>query len=245
MKDNFSNQAAVYAQFRPHYPEELIDYICSFVLEKGLAWDCATGNGQCAKLLGNHFHKVFATDISQQQMDNAFKASNIFYALEAAENTTLQEKTVDLITVAQAIHWFDFEKFYAEVKRVGKTGGVIAVWCYSLLKISEEIDEIINDYHFNTLDTYWDPERKYLDDDYANVPFPFEKMETKPFTIELDWTMEQLEGYFETWSALQKFMKANSFSPVPALMDKIKLYWGDSETRKIIFPIHLKLGIIA
>ena len=245
MKDNFSNQAAVYAQFRPQYPEQLINYICSFVLEKELVWDCATGNGQSAKLLSNHFNKVIATDISQQQIDNAFKAPNIFYSLEAAENTSLEENTVDLITVSQAIHWFDFDKFYAEVNRIAKSGAVIAVWCYSLLKISEEIDEIINDYHFKTLDVYWDPERKYLDDNYANIPFPFPQKETKSFTIELDWTIEQLEGYFETWSALQKFLKANSCSPIPELMQKIKMHWGDSETRKIIFPIHLKLGIIA
>ncbi|HMI78613.1 MAG TPA: class I SAM-dependent methyltransferase, partial [Ferruginibacter sp.] len=146
MKDNFSQQASGYAQYRPQYPEELFAYILRFVKEKKLAWDCGTGNGQSAKALSNYFEKVIATDISQKQIDNAYKASNIFYAVEPAEQTTLADKSVDLITVAQAMHWFNFEKFYAEVNRVAKPGAVIAVWTYNLLKISKEIDDLINEY---------------------------------------------------------------------------------------------------
>ena len=244
MKDNFSQQSAGYAQFRPNYPAELVEYIVSFVEEKGLAWDCGTGNGQSAKLLAHHFKKVFATDISSKQLANAHAAANIFYAREPAEKTSLANDSVNLVTVAQAIHWFDFEKFYTEVNRVAKPGAVIAVWTYSLLQVSPEIDSIIHEYHFKTLEKYWDPERKYVDDGYSGIPFPFATIETKPFNIELDWTLEELNGYLHTWSALQKFMAVNTVNPVPAIMEKIQQHWGDPARQRICFPVYLKLGII-
>ncbi len=242
MKDNFSSQANVYAQYRPGYPRELFEYILGFVKEKDLAWDCGTGNGQSALELSNYFKKVFATDISQKQLDNAVAKENILYALEPAEKTSLADRSVDLITVAQAIHWFRFDAFYAEVKRVAKPGAVIAVWTYSLLKISDEIDTIINEYHFSTLENYWDPERKYVDDGYASISFPFTEVRTPAFNIELNWSLNELEGYLNTWSALQKFITANSYSPVKDIIEKIRPYWGDGEKRKMIFPVYLRLG---
>ncbi len=242
MKDNFSQRASIYAQYRPDYLGELFEYILGFVKEKKLAWDCGTGNGQSAKVLSKYFQKVFATDISQKQIDHAHKEANIFYAIEPAEKTSLADKTVDLITVAQAIHWFDFENFYAEVNRVAKPGAVIAAWTYSLLHISPTIDPLINEYHYKTLENYWDPERKYVNDGYAGIPFPFEKIPTPAFSIEVNWSLEELEGYLNTWSALQKFIAANSYSPVPELVNNIEQHWGNSEKRKMIFPVHLKLG---
>ncbi len=244
MKDNFSKQASAYAQFRPNYPAELIEYILGFVKEKRLAWDCGTGNGQSARLLSHYFQQVFATDISSKQLANAYQADNIIYAEEPAEKTSLANESVNLVTVAQAIHWFNFEKFYAEVKRVARPGAIIAVWTYSLLQISPEIDTIIHEYHFKTLADFWDPERKYVDDGYAGIPFPFTTIETKPFNIELYWSAEELNGYLHTWSALQKYMAVNPVDPVPGIMDKIKQHWGNSGKRKICFPVYLKLGII-
>jgi len=176
--------------------------------------------------------------------NNAWQAPNIFYSVADEVNSGLDDKSVSLVTVAQAIHWFNFGKFYAEVNRVAKPGAMIAVWTYSRLKISDEIEEIISDYHFNTLGDYWDAERKYVDDKYADIPFPFKEIETPQFNIELNWSLEDLEGYFNTWSALQKFIAARSFNPVADIIKKIKPYWGDAEERKIVFPIHLRLGII-
>ena len=244
MKDNFSKQASVYARYRPGYPPELLDHILGYVKERDVAWDCGTGNGQSAKILSSHFKKFFATDISQKQIDNAWQAPNIFYSIADEAHSGLANESVSLITVAQAIHWFNFAKFYTEVKRVAKPGAVIAVWTYSLLKISKEIDAIISDYHFNTLEEYWDPERKYVDDEYANIPFPFKEIETPKFNIELSWSLEDLEGYLNTWSALQKFIVARSFNPVGDIIKKIVPFWGDTAERKIVFPIHLKLGKI-
>ena len=244
MKDNFSVQATAYAQYRPRYPEELFQYILSFVKEKNAAWDCGTGNGQSAQELCKYFNTVFATDISQKQMDNAYRADNIFYSLQPAEKTNLADKSIDLVTVSQALHWFDFEKFYAEVARAAKQDAIIAVWTYSLLQISNPINNIIHRYHFNTLANYWDAERKYVDDNYASVPFPFDEVTTPAFAIKLQWTLQELEGYFYTWSALQKFIAVNNFSPVDELMGQIKPLWGNDEKREIIFPVHLRLGTI-
>jgi ubiquinone/menaquinone biosynthesis C-methylase UbiE len=244
MKDNFSNQAAAYAQFRPQYPDELFHYILSFVKQKNTAWDCGTGNGQTARELCHYFTTVLATDISQKQIDNAFKAGPVFYSVQPAEKTNFADKSVDLVTVSQALHWFDFEKFYTEVKRVAKPTAVIAVWTYSLLQISKEINAVIEQYHFNTLGNYWDAERKYVDDHYNSIPFPFNEIKTPAFEIKLSWSLEQLEGYLYTWSALQKFIAANHFSPVDDVIAQLQPLWGTEEKREIVFPVHLRLGII-
>ena len=244
MKDNFSAQAAAYAKYRPQYPESLFTYIIDFVKDKNTAWDCGTGNGQSAKELSKYFNTVLATDISQKQMDNAYKADNIFYSLQAAEKTNFANASIDLITVSQALHWFNFDKFYAEVNRVAKPGAIIAVWTYSLLQITAAINAIIHHYHFNTLANYWDAERKYVDENYVSIPFPFNEVSTPPFAIKVQWSLQELEGYFYTWSALQKFITANNFSPVDALMAQIKPLWGADEKREIIFPVHLRLGIL-
>jgi hypothetical protein len=244
MKDNFSTQAGLYAQYRPTYPLELFEYVVSFISNKNTAWDCGTGNGQSALVLSGYFKKVIATDISSKQIDNAEKAPNIFYSVQPAENTNLETNSVDLVTVAQAIHWFDFEKFYTEVKRVASKNAFIAVWTYSLLNINDSIDQLIRNYHFNFLGSYWDAERKYVDDQYKNIPFPFEKINVPPFNIEVNWSIEDLEGYLNTWSALQKYIKVNDANPVPDLIHLLKPYWGPAAKRKIIFPIHLLLGAI-
>ena len=244
MKDNFSTQAGLYAQYRPTYPPELFEYVVSFVSNKNTAWDCGTGNGQSALALSGYFKKVIATDISSKQIDNAEKAPNIFYSVQSAEKTNIEVNSIDLVTVAQAIHWFDFEKFYTEVKRVASENAIIAVWTYSLLKINESIDQLIRNYHFNFLGSYWDAERKYVDDEYKNIPFPFEKIKVPSFNIEVNWSIEDLEGYLNTWSALQKYIKVNGVNPVPDLIYSLRPYWGPEVKREIIFPIHLLLGAI-
>ncbi len=243
MKDNFSGQAGIYAKYRPSYPQSLIDYIIRHVTEKNTAWDCATGNGQTAKELALQFDKVFATDISQQQLNNATRSDNIIYSVQPAEKTVFADNTFDLITVSQALHWFRFDEFYNETKRVGKPGAILAAWAYSLLKINPAIDLLIRHYHFNTLKEYWDDERKYVDEEYKTIPFPFREIPTPLFQIEYDWTIAELEGYLYTWSALQKLLKANHHNPVEELILKIKEHWT-TERMRIVFPIHLRLGRI-
>ena len=244
MKDYFSKQSQAYAKYRPVYPPSLFEFIFSLVEEKQLAWDVGTGNGQTAAALAAGFSRVFATDISEQQINNAEKADNIIYAVEPAEHTSLQNESVNLVTISQALHWFNFPVFYEEVKRVAKPGAVVAAWTYTLLKIDPQTDQLIYDHHYDTLEDYWDDERIYVDEGYANIPFPFNQIPSPYFNIEVNWNLQQLEGYLNTWSALQKFIKINGTNPVPALMEKIKKQWPEDETRAIVFPIKLKAGLI-
>jgi ubiquinone/menaquinone biosynthesis C-methylase UbiE len=241
MKDNFSKQSAIYARYRPTYPHKLYDFILSLVSNKESAWDCGTGNGQAAKELANVFTNVFATDISQKQIDNAIHSHNIFYSVQPAEHTDFPDNSFDLVTVAQALHWFRFDEFYKEVKRVTKHGGLFAGWTYSLLRISGEINELIGYHHYNTLGSYWDNERKYVDEEYSTLPFPFTKMATPVFTMEYEWTIEELKGYLNTWSALQKFTAQHHYNPVDDLIRSIEPHWKQ-ERMKIVFPVHLLLG---
>lgn len=243
MKDNFSKQSAGYAKYRPAYPQQLYDFIFQHVRSKQTAWDCATGNGQAAKELAKVFDKVYATDSSQKQIDNAVQQSNIFYSVQPAEKTNFPDNSFDLITVAQALHWFRFDDFYKEVTRVAKANSIFAGWTYSLLRISKEIDTLIEDHHYNILGNYWDEERKYVNEKYRTIPFPFKKMDTPEFIITYEWTLTELQGYFNTWSALQKFIAAKHYNPVENLTTHIKTFWKE-EKMKISFPIHLLIGQI-
>jgi cyclopropane fatty-acyl-phospholipid synthase-like methyltransferase len=244
MKDIFSKRSAEYVRYRPAYPQQLYDFIFQHIAQNNTAWDCATGTGQAAFELSKRFKKVFATDISQQQLAYALKADNIFYSLQLAEKTNFPDHSFDLITVAQAIHWLQFDDFYKEVKRVAKPDAIIAVWGYSLLKASDEIDKILNNFYTEILGSYWDEERKYVDDHYATIPFPFNEIESPSFQLTVYWDKKELEGYLFTWSALQKYLQANQSSPLPQLMREIEKHWGTQEKIKIIFPLFLRLGRI-
>jgi ubiquinone/menaquinone biosynthesis C-methylase UbiE len=183
MKDIFSRQASLYAKYRPTYPSELFAFILEHISDRECAWDCGTGNGQTAKELARSFDKVYATDISQTQLDNAEQAANIFYSLQPAEQTNFGENQFDLVTVSQALHWFDLEEFYTEVRRVAKPGAYLAAWMYGALTISPEIDRLKQDHYSNTLGPYWDYERKHVDDNYAGILFPFQEIISPEFFI--------------------------------------------------------------
>ena len=243
MKDNFSRQADIYAKYRPRYPQELFDFILEHTNKRDTAWDCATGNGQSAEVLARHFERVFATDISQKQIDNARQVGNIFYSVQPSEKTNFADNTFDLITVSQALHWFATEEFYKEVKRIAKAKAVFSAWSYSLLHIIPEIDSLIRHYYKIIVGPYWDAERRYVDEEYKTILFPFSEISSPSFTMEYYWTVEELEGYLNTWSALQEFITANEFSPVPDLMKKITLLWTGDKMR-VEFPLFLRIGLI-
>jgi ubiquinone/menaquinone biosynthesis C-methylase UbiE len=243
MKDNFSKQAHLYAIFRPGYPQQLYDFLTDLAAGKKIAWDCGTGNGQVAAKLSEYFEKVYATDISASQIANAVKKKNIFYSLEKAEKTAFANNQFDLITIAQAIHWFHFEKFYKEVKRTLKQNGVIAVFGYNLIRINKEIDAVIDDFYINITGPYWDKERKFVDENYANIPFPFDKEIKAPeFESEYEWELEHLIGYFNTWSAVQHFITIKNENPVEQIIEPLKKLWGNETKRKVTFPIFMRIG---
>lgn len=242
MKDNFSTQSSQYAKFRPTYPQELYDFLLSHVKDTKLAWDCATGNGQVASELAKRFDKVYATDISKNQLANAVQLPNIIYKLEQAEHTNFSDHSFDLITVAQAIHWFKFDEFYAEVKRTLKPDGIFAAIGYGIMQITPAIDEVIHYLYKDILGTYWDEERKYIEDNYLNIPFPFKEIENPGFKMTTQWSFDQLIGYLETWSALQHYLKANGQNPIKLVYDNLKQAWGAAQTREIYYPLLLKVG---
>jgi len=241
MKDNFSVQAKAYSQYRPYYPAEMIDYILSFITSKDVALDVATGNGQVAAALAADFKKVYATDISEQQLENATMAPNIYYSISSAEDTGFDNHQFDLVTVAQAIHWFNFDNFYTEVRRILKPDGLFAVLGYGLFSTNSHSDIILSHFYNTIVGPYWDAERKYLDENYTTIPFPFKEIEVKRFINEFVWTFDQLIGYLTTWSAVQHYINKNNSNPIDIVYDDLKESWEQSD-KKVTFPLLLRLG---
>ena len=243
-KDLFSRQAANYARYRPTYPSALIDYIVSFVPEKNIAWDCATGNGQAAVLLANHFKQVFATDTSEKQIGLAIPKDNIVYSVGKAEQTAFDDNTFDLITIAQAYHWFQFDLFEKEARRIAKPGAVIAAWGYNIPQCNDQrINQLIQHFYTAVVGTYWDAERKYVDDAYSTVSFPFEPLPVVPFSIQVSWNKDDLPGYLNSWSSVQHFIKANQYNPVDAFARQLQELWPVEHIEMLFaFPVFIRLG---
>ena len=242
MKDIFSVQAASYARFRPGYPAVLFDYLQKICANHDTAWDCATGNGQIASGLSAFFTEIYATDISEQQLTHAIPAPNIIYRREAAESSSFKDRMFDLIVVAQAIHWFDFDRFYQEVKRTLKPEGVFVVTGYGTVVINSEIDALLLDFHENIVGSYWDPERVYVDEHYKTIPFPFVELETPQLAYRDHWSLDRLCGYVDSWSATQHYIKANGENPVPALRKRLLSAWGTLSDIPLAFPVLLRAG---
>lgn len=243
-KDYFSGHSKIYAAFRPTYPEELYQFVNSHVHNFSRAWDCATGNGQVAQVLSQHFDDVQATDISQSQLDNAVKAGNIHYSVCPAEQTSFADSSFDLITVAQALHWFDHEKFFEEARRVGKPGAALAVWGYSILTVNKEIDELFYHYYKNIVGRYWDNARKHVEEEYAGIHFPFENCTNKKFFMTVAWTARHFIGYLRSWSATQKFTIENGYDPLIMIEEQLSKIWDQQEIKTVVFPIFVKLVIL-
>lgn len=242
-KDLFSNHANDYARFRPSYPESLFEFIVDHNLTRDRVWDCGTGNGQVAQHLALYYNRVDATDISEQQLRNAFKKENIFYQLSRAEASPFDSDCFDLIAVGQAVHWFDIQKFYHEVRRVGKEDAVLALIGYSPVRVNEEIDKILDTFYFDVIYPYWEAERRMVDNQYRDLPFPFEEIDVPYFQTELTWSLSDMEGYVNTWSSVKKFISQNERNPVDDLIKQIKPLWRESK-QSVYFPVFLRLGRI-
>ncbi len=242
-KDNFSHQSESYARYRPGYPTELFEYLSSIAENNDLAWDCGTGNGQAAISLVNYFKKVVATDPSAEQVKNAMPHERIEYKIEKAEHTSLPDHSVDLITIAQALHWFDFSAFYSEAKRVLKKKGIIAAWAYQLPMVNESIDKIISHLHFDVLGDYWLPENKLILEDYATIPFPFQEMDAPVFKIQKQLSLQELLGHLNSWSAVQRYIRENGIDPVSTIHRELSSEWGTEENKKeVTWRMIMKVG---
>ncbi|RSK48744.1 class I SAM-dependent methyltransferase [Hymenobacter rigui] len=239
--DRFSSQADLYARYRIDYPTELYQWLLPQVPGRARAWDCATGNGQVAAVLAEHFAQVEATDISTAQLSKAPQRSNIRYQTARAEHTPFAADSFDLITVAQAVHWFDMDAFNAEVRRVLRPGGVLAEWGYNLLTISPEIDPLVRHFHDDTMRPYWDDNRWHIMDEYARLPFPFVGAQTARFAVRRQWSAEWLLNYLRTWSSVANFQKQHQQDPVLQLAGELTQLWGPGE-REVVFPVFARAG---
>lgn len=242
--DNFSTDSARYAQFRPDYPPELYTYLYSRITNFHCAWDCGTGNGQVALVLAERFEQIDASDLSAQQIEQALPHPQIRYEVCRAELSPYADQQFDLITVAQALHWFDFTAFYQEVRRVAKPKALLAVWGYGVLQINPIIDPLIQHFYAMIVGPYWDTERHHIDEAYRGIPFPFTEVEEKGFLIKRHWNLEQLCGYLRTWSSVKKYQQQKGEDPVAALETQLKELWAATEVFDIQFPVFLKSGLV-
>lgn len=243
MKDNFSAQANLYAHFRPRYPAAMYDFIFTHVKDFNTALDVATGNGQVAVVLAERFKQVYATDISGKQLQQAPQKDNIIYKGEPAEASSFPDNYFNLVTVAQAIHWFDFDTFHTEVKRILKDGGLICVIGYGLLRVNNKVDLWLDNFYRNITGPYWDEERKYIDEAYATIPFPFNEIPSPALFIEYNWKKEQLTGFLNTWSAVQHFIKKNDKTPLSnEALIQLDEVWPGNVSQTVRFPLFLRTG---
>ena len=243
-KDLFSEQADRYAQFRPSYPADLFRCLASLVQERKFAWDCGCGNGQAAVELADHFERVIATDSSEKQLENSLRHPSVVYRQTSAEDSGLEAKSVDLIVAAQSFHWFEWDRFYKEVKRVSKAGGVLALWCYGLARISPEVDVVVLRFYRDILGSYWGKERRLVEEGYRNVPFPFQEIKPPRFEMMAQWSLDQLVGYLGTWSALQAFIKENSTNPLELVYPELKVAWGNGSERNVQWELAMRVGTV-
>lgn len=239
-KDHFSIQAEDYSVYRPEYPAELYAWLASLCEEQQLVWDCATGNGQAAVALTNHFSYVIGTDASESQIYRAMIYPRVEYEVALAHQSPLKDNSVDLITVAQALHWFEFDLFFKEVKRVAKPGAVLAVWCYELHQITPAVDAVIKHYYDDIIGAYWPAERKHIENAYADIEFPFESIKAPNCTMTKQWTFKHLVGYLGTWSATQKYLQQHQTDPRSEILEQLQAAWGDDDTKQITWPVTIK-----
>ncbi|MBM7061255.1 class I SAM-dependent methyltransferase [Pseudomonas sp. UL073] len=241
----FNRQSAAYRSFRPSYATELFTWLAAQAPEQALAWDCACGSGQATLGLAAQFRQVVATDVSQAQLDQAPPAANVSYRCEPSERSSLAAGSVDLTLVAQALHWFDVDAFYAEVRRVSRPGALLAVLSYNRLEIEPAIDALADHLYNHIVGPYWAPGRRHVEDGYASLAFPFRGLETPPFELQVQWDLEHLLGYLQSWSAVADFRATEGVDPVERLRPQFLAAWGDAQQARLVrWPLMIKLGVV-
>ena len=242
MKDLFSQHSLLYKQARPNYSIQILKEILQHVPESGFAWDCGAGSGQFTQLLAPYFDHVVATDISDAQLQHAPYFDNVSYQVQAAEQTSIPTQSIDLVTVAQAIHWFDFEAFYSEVKRVLKPQGVVAAIGYGLIQLQDAaLNHLIQQLYFETLKDYWDSERRYIDECYQTIPFPFQEKAVPTLSLQYQWTAQQLLSYLNIWSALNHYQEQHADDPLQLISKALK---AAPEHLDVTFPVLMRVGTL-
>ncbi len=242
-KDHFSGHAAIYREARPTYPPELFAWLAQLAPDTALAWDCSCGNGQATVALAEHFTRVIGTDPSANQIEGAAPRANVAYRVEPAERSSLADASASLVTVAQALHWFEFDAFYAQVWRVLKSRGVFAAWTYADCRVDTAIDKIKDKLYVDLTGPYWPPERAYVDAGYRTLRFPFVEIVAPDFPMVAQWDAEHFLAYLRTWSATQRYLKAKGEDPVMLIEAELRSAWGDpAYVREVRWLFHLRVG---
>lgn len=242
-KDHFSGHAELYRQARPVYPSALFDWLAVQAPGTALAWDAGCGNGQVATALAERFARVRATDPSAEQVAQAAPHARIDYRVEPAEQPSLDDASVDLVTVGQALHWFDAGRFFAEVRRVLRPGGLFAAWTYADCHVAPEIDVLKQRVYGELTAPYWPPERRLVESGYADIPMPLETVDTPVFAMQASWTAEQFLAYLRSWSGSQRYRKATGEDAVATIEKALRRAWGDLETTRVVhWDFHVRAG---
>lgn len=241
-KDHFSTRAGAYAEFRPHYPDSLFAWLASVAPGRALAWDAGTGNGQAAVALATHFDQVWATDASEQQIAAAEAHPRVRYGVAREAHSLLEARSCDVVTAAQALHWFDIPAFFAEAQRVLRPGGVIAVWTYARPALDDPAYDSVLQSYVRLMDAWWPPERAMVETGYRDVPFPFDEIAAPATELDMQVERYQLAGYLRTWSARQRYRAAHADDPVDAVERDLATIWPDGERRRLFWPVYIRAG---
>ena len=242
-EDLFSRQAPTYARYRPCYPDALFAFLAEAAPARECAWDAGTGSGQAAVSLAGHFRTVLATDASAAQLAQAFPHPRVTYRVARAEASGLEPASADLVTVAQALHWFDLDGFYAEARRVLKPGGLLAAWCYYLNHIDPDIDALFHHFYHEIVGPYWSPRVRHVQAKYQTLAFPFEEVEAPALASDTAWTLADAFGYLESWSSRQEYLRVHGTDPIDAIRAALTDAWGaPGRVRRVRWPLYLRLG---
>jgi SAM-dependent methyltransferase len=243
-RDRFSRQAARYARFRPSYPIALYEQLVKLVPAREHAWDCATGSGQAARELSRYFTRVTATDVSAAQLKHASAPANVSFKVAAAESPNLFEPaSLDLVTVAQAAHWFNPETFYPQVRAALKPGGIIAIWGYGWFRISPEIDAILHPYGSDFLAPFWSERNRIVLEGYRNFPFPFERIPVANMQMRCRWSLPRIKGYLDSWSATQSYRDQTGQDPFDTIHDALSAAWRKpGQRRSVVWDLTILVG---
>ncbi|MDC0535357.1 class I SAM-dependent methyltransferase [Francisellaceae bacterium] len=242
MENVFSRQKEDYKKARPAYPNEFFAALSKLCENKNLAWDSATGNGQAAVSLSEHFNQVIATDISQTQINHATYRSNVDYRVEAVEQNSLLPNSVDMINAAQAIHWLNLDDFYNTIYRVAKRGALVAIYGFREVSVSSKIDQLIDIYIQEIVGSDWREGKDYYDSEYQSLSFPFKEIKLPPFSIKLNWTLDQVLGLLDSYSGPQNYLDRVGQLPSSEIRADMLKLWGDQQKREVVIPIVHRIG---
>ena len=245
-EDRYGAVAASYARHRPAYPRGLFDLVASAAPARRRCWDAGTGSGQAAVVLASYFREIVATDASQQQLDQAVAAPGVEYRCEPSESTSIPDRSVDAITVASAIHWFERPAFFDEVRRVGAPGALLAVWTYTTaLEVDPGVDRVVRHISAQLLGPMWTSHIRTLEGGLGRLALPFHDLPVPSFSIEQSWTLAELCGYIQTWSAAVSYERARGRPVTDEVHDALATAWGDPDRRRVVrLPLQVRMGIV-